>query len=218
MNVVRCPSCGGRMKRNGTTSAGSMRWRFKAFGASLVDRIDNFAKRLDEFLGCLLSKGRQAGMPGGGRTFRGRTQEFWRVWPLPPFTGEACRAVFVDGIHLSRRACVPMARSEEHVLGWCVARSENSGAHGALMARIAPPEVVVTDGGSGFGKARRGLWPETRVQRCTFPRVRAGEEVRHHAAEDPGRGRPLRAGEGALESTPRQRRWAGPRPSHRAPS
>lgn len=36
------------------------------------------------------------------------------------------------------------------------------------MNRIAPPDVVVTDGGSGFEKARKKAWPNTRVQRCTF--------------------------------------------------
>ncbi len=60
-------------------------------------------------------------MPGGGRTFRRRTQEFWRVWTLPPVTGEVCRVAFVDGIHLCMKACVLIARSEEHVLGWYVA-------------------------------------------------------------------------------------------------
>ena len=182
MNVVRCPSCGGRMKRNGTTSAGSTRWRCKACGASLVDRIDNSAKRLDEFLGWLLSKKRQADMPGGGRTFRRRTAEFWRLWPLPPVTGEVCRVVFVDGIYLARKACVLICRSEDHVLGWYVARSENSAAYKALMARIAPPDVVVTDGGSGFQKARRQLWPGTRVQRCTF---HAFEQVKRYTTTRP---------------------------------
>lgn len=168
MNVVKCPSCGGRMKRNGTTSAGNTRWRCKSCGASATVHVDNAAKRLLEFLGWLLSKARQADMPGGGRTFRRRTSEFWRVWPLPPVTGEVFRVVFVDGIHLARNVVVLVCRSEEFVLGWYVARSENSRAYKALMARIAPPDVVVTDGGSGFQKARRELWPNTRVQRCTF--------------------------------------------------
>ena len=121
-------------------------------------------------------------MPGGGRTFRRRTEEFWRVWPLPPVTGEVCRVVFVDGIHLARNACVPVARGEEYVLGWCVARSENPGAYKALMARIAAPDVVVTDGGSGFQEARRRLWPKTRVQRCTF---HAFEQVRRYTTTRP---------------------------------
>ena len=182
MNVVRCPSCGGRMKRNGKTSAGRTRWRCKGCGASLVGSVDNSAKRLGEFLRWLLSKDRQADMPGGGRTFRRRSAEFWRVWPLPPVTGEVCRVVFVDGIHLGRKACVLIARSEEHVLGWYVSRSESSSAYRALMARIAPPEVVVTDGGSGFGRARRELWPGTRVQRCTF---HAFEQVKRYTTTRP---------------------------------
>ena len=58
------------------------------------------------------------------------------------------------------------------------------------MARIAPPDVVVSDGGRGFEKARRAVWPATRVQRCTFhafgqvkrctttrPRLQAGAEL-----------------------------------------
>jgi hypothetical protein len=140
MNVVRCAVCGAKMRRNGTTSAGRTRWRCESCGASSVDRIDNAAKRLDEFLGWLLTKRRQADMPGGGRTFRRRTAEFWRVWPLPPVTGEVCRVVFVDGLYLGRKACVLIARSEEFVLGWYVARSESSAAYEALMARIASLE------------------------------------------------------------------------------
>jgi len=42
------------------------------------------------------------------------------------------------------------------------------GPGGALMSRIAPPALVVTDGGSGFAKACKRIWPTTRVQRCTF--------------------------------------------------
>ncbi len=183
MNVVRCAVCGEKMRRNGRTSAGRTRWRCESCGASSVERIDNAAKRLGEFLGWLLSKERQADMPGGGRTFRRRTAGFWHVWPLPPVTGEVCRVVFVDGIYLARNACVLVARSEEHVLGWYVARSESSRAYGALMARIAPPEVVVTDGGPGFRKARRQLWPDTRVQRCTF---HAFEQVKRYTTTRPG--------------------------------
>ena len=36
------------------------------------------------------------------------------------------------------------------------------------MSRIAPPALVVTDGGSGFAKACKRMWPTTGVQRCTF--------------------------------------------------
>ena len=36
------------------------------------------------------------------------------------------------------------------------------------MSPIAPPALVLTDGGSGFATARTNIWPATRVQRCTF--------------------------------------------------
>lgn len=77
-------------------------------------------------------------------------------------------AVFVDGIHLGRKAVVLIAQNEKHVLGWYVARNENSRAWAALMERIAPPRLVVADGGGGFEKARKKVWPNTRTQRCTF--------------------------------------------------
>lgn len=48
------------------------------------------------------------------------------------------------------------------------AQAENSRAWSALMEPIPAPDVVVTDGGSGFAKAVRTAWPRTKVQRCLF--------------------------------------------------
>lgn len=98
MKAVYCPYCGGRTKRNGRTSSGSQRWRCTACGASTTVRYDDTAARLDEFLGWLLSKDSQAAMPGGGRSFRRRTAEFWEVWPMPVPDGELHRVLHVDGI------------------------------------------------------------------------------------------------------------------------
>ena len=182
MREVARPSCGGPTRRFGKTAAGSRRWRRLECGLTFVNRADNFAKRLAELLPWLLSKVGQAGMPGGGRTLRRRTSELWRAWPLPPVTGEVRRVVFVDGIHLAGKAVVPVASSGEYVLSWYVARSESSAAHRALMARIAPPDVVVTDGGSGFQKARGEVWPGTRVQRCA---PHAFEQVRRYVTTRP---------------------------------
>ena len=58
------------------------------------------------------------------------------------------------------------------------------------MEPIPAPDVVVTDGGSGFAKAVRATWPRTKVQRCVFhafcqvkrctttrPKLQAGREL-----------------------------------------
>ncbi len=168
MNTSKCPLCGGNMTRYGKTKAGSQRWRCPSCKATSTRRIDKDAKTLREFLSWLLSGKRQADMPGEGRSFRMKTSKFWNIWPMPPLVDEIHDVVYVDGIYLARNTVVLIAANDKHVLGWYLARSENSSAWSALLSRIAPPDVVVTDGGSGFEKARRMVWPDTSVQRCTF--------------------------------------------------
>lgn len=155
MKAVKCACCGGSMKRNGKTSSGAQRWRCAACGASATVRYDDAAARLEEFLSWLLSKGTQLEMPGAGRTFRRRTSEFWEVWPMPVPDGELHRVLFVDGIWLAERLVVLICCSGERVVSWYMAESENSRAWSALMEPIPAPDVVVTDGGSGFAKAVR---------------------------------------------------------------
>jgi hypothetical protein len=129
-------------------------------------------------------------MPGEGRTFRRKTAKFWDIWPLPSVVDEVHRVIYVDGIYLGKKVVILIARGEEYILGWQLARSENSAAYTALLSRIAPPELVVSDGGAGFEKARRCVWKDTRVQRCTFhafsqvkrytttrPQLQAGKEL-----------------------------------------
>ena len=115
MKAVYCPYCGGRTKRNGRTSSGSQRWRCTACGASTTVRYDDTATRLEEFLGWLLSKDSQAMMPGGGRSFRRRTAEFWEVWPMPVPDGELHRVRYVDGIWVARDLVVLICCSGERV-------------------------------------------------------------------------------------------------------
>ena len=190
MGAPVCGVCGRKMVKNGTTKAGSTRYRCMGCGASSVRRIDNAAKLLASFLSWLLSRRRQRDMPGKGRTFRRKTRRFWQIWPMPPKIERPRRVVYVDGLHLGRKAVVLIASDDEHVLGWHLARSENSRAWASLLGRIAAPEVVVSDGGDGFAKALRKTWPGTRHQRCVFhafsqvrrytttrPRTQAGVEL-----------------------------------------
>ncbi len=95
------------MTRHGKTSAGRQRWRCTACNVTGLNEIDASAKHLGEFLSWLLSGARQADMPGGGRSFRRRCQHLWEVWPFAPVVDEVHEVVFVDGIHLGRKAVVP---------------------------------------------------------------------------------------------------------------
>jgi hypothetical protein len=139
-----------------------------ACGATTTRSVDTDARSLALFLSWLLSKRTQSEMGMSARTFRRLTAKFWSIWPIAPVCDEVHHVVHVDGIWLKRRCVVLIACTRDHIIGWHLARSESARAWAALMARIAPPDVVVTDGGDGFEKARRAIWPGTRVQRCTF--------------------------------------------------
>lgn len=190
MGNPHCPACGSNMVRNGKTKAGRTRFRCRRCGSSSVRKIDTSAKDLKTFLAWLLSRKRQSDMPGAGRTFRRRCAPFWDIWPMPPKIEEPRDVIYVDGIHLGRRAVVLIASDERHVLGWHLCRAENSRGRSALMQRIAAPEVVVSDGGDGFPKALGKTWPHAHHQRCVFhafsqvkryttsrPRTQAGAEL-----------------------------------------
>ena len=101
---MTCPSCGGRMKRNGKTKSGSQRWRCTGCGASATHSIDTEARDLALFVRWLLSKDAQADMPGRGRTFRRRTARFWAIWPMPEYVDEIHPVVYVDGIRGGSRS------------------------------------------------------------------------------------------------------------------
>lgn len=178
------------MKRNGTTSSGRQRWRCKGCGASTTVRYDREPKLLEMFLEWLLSRGRQCDMGMPARTFRQLTAGFWKLWPVLPACDEIHHVVYMDGLWIARSCVLLVACTDEHVVGCHLARTENSADWGFLMSRIAPPDVLVCDGGGGIEAARREKWPKTRVQRCAFhafcqvkrctttrPKLQAGVEL-----------------------------------------
>ncbi len=101
---------------------------------------------------------------------------------MPEVVDEVFRVVYVDGIWIARDCVVLIACSDEHVLSWHLARAETTAAWRSLLSRIAPPDMVVTDGGSGFASAVAAEWPRTRVQRCVF---HAFCQVKRHTTSRP---------------------------------
>lgn len=163
-----CPLRGGKMKGHGKTSSGAKRWQYMSCRATSTHAIDSSAKALKQFISWILSKKTQSEMGPSARTFRRHSSRFWEIWPIAPVCDEIHHVIHVDGIWLGRKVVILIACTDNYVIGWHLARSEHSQAWVALMARIAPPDAVVTDGGSGFEKARRTTCPKTQVQKCTF--------------------------------------------------
>ena len=168
MKHVICPVCGCQCVRNGKNKSGTQRWLCKQCSASTTPKIDHSAKQLQTFLSWLFSRQTQRDMPGEGRSFRRKTSQFWEIWPLPPKIEGKRDVLYVDGIYIGRKACILICCDEEFVLGWYLCRYEHAGAYKALLSRIAEPAVVVSDGGTGFGKAVKKIWPHAKLQRCVF--------------------------------------------------
>ena len=168
MKRVICPICGNVCVRNGKNKSGFQRWLCKRCVSTFTPHIDHDAKRLAAFLEWLFSKQTQAEMPGAGRSFRRKTSAFWDIWPMPPKIEEKKGVLYVDGIHLGRKACILICCDDKNVLDWYLCRDEHSGAWTALMSRIAAPSLVVSDGGTGFARALKKAWPYTKHQRCVF--------------------------------------------------
>ena len=121
-SALKCPICGKTMNKHGYSSSGKQRWRCKKCSYTKMHKINTDAKNLELFLAWLFSKQRQVDMPGGGRAFRYKTVRFWEIWPMPPLIDEIFDVVYVDGIHLGRKAFVLIACSDKYVLGWCLFR------------------------------------------------------------------------------------------------
>lgn len=182
MKHVICPVCSSHCIKYGHNKSGSQRWRCAKCGSILTPKIDHSSKQLQIFLEWLFSKDSQKIMPGEGRTFRRKTAQFWDIWTLPPKIEGRRDVVFVDGIYLGRKVCVLICCDTEHVLGWYLCRYEHAKAYEALLSRIAEPLVVVSDGGTGFRKAVKRVWPHAQVQRCVF---HAFSQVKRYTTNKP---------------------------------
>ena len=168
MNQVRCFNGGNICVKNGKTKAGTQRWLCKECSITFANPIDNSTKQFLQFQHWLFSKAVQKEMSGAERSFRRKISKFWEIWPMPPKIESPMNVVYVDGIYLGRKACILICCNERYVLGWYLCRYENSRAWEALMQRIAAPAMVVSDGGHGFRKALKRVWPKAKLQRCTF--------------------------------------------------
>lgn len=136
----------------------------------------------------------QANYGSSARTFRRTHQWCPNVEPVIGVTGEIYDEVQVDGTYLSGGWCLLLAidGTTGTVIAWQWCDTEKTAAWVALLERIPPPRVVVTDGGSGLASALKACWPDTAVQRCL---VHVQRNVRRELTSRPrtDAGRALRA-------------------------
>ena len=143
------------MKKNGHTAAGAQRWKCTSCALSTTSpsgraRRHEQADELADFIAWATSRHTQDEQEGSARAFRRRTCWCWQVpVPHPPVTGQVHDQIFIDGIHLSGGWVLLIARDREHVLEWQWAANESAQAYTALLERLAPADVVTTDGAAG---------------------------------------------------------------------
>lgn len=176
--------CGGRLKKNGTTSAGRTRWRCTACGSSSTRTRPDVTRRaqLERFRGWLLGKATQSETGTSARTFRRDHAWCWNVVPETTVTGEVYDEIQIDGIYLDAGWCCLIAITSGKVIDWQWCDREKAIAWKQLLNRIPPPIVVVCDGGGGLAAAVEESWPDTWVQRCL---VHVQRNVRTYLTSQP---------------------------------
>lgn len=188
-NRPRC-HCGGDMKRNGTTSNGTTRWRCKICGASLTEQRSDItnAALFRAFIQHLTAGTSLAAIAGNmscsTRTLQRKFDAFWLVDVPDPTIGHTGRVydqIFIDGTYTAG-GCLIVAATLDHVIAWHWCKQETTHDYKRLLERIEAPLIAVIDGGRGATSAIKTCWPNTKIQRCL---VHAQRRVRRYTTSRP---------------------------------
>ena len=145
------------MKRNGTTSKGTTRWRCKQCGASSVKRRNDITNaavftQFIEHCTTAISLDDLAKRNGVSRaTMKRRFKWCWLVDVPDPTAGHHKRIydqVFLDGTYTAG-GCLIVAATIDHVIAWHWCKHETTRDYQLLLERIEAPLIAVIDGGQG---------------------------------------------------------------------
>lgn len=178
------------MKKNGTTSKGTTRWRCTSpdCGASTTKARKDLQLAADfgTFIDCVTGTASVADAAAARqmsrRSLERRFRTFWLI--DIPHNIDHFRVydqVFIDGTYTGA-GCLLIAATRTHVLNWVWTRHETTAAYLQLLEPLQPPLMVVLDGGSGAYSAIRRVWPTTTIQRCL---VHAQRVVRSYVTQQP---------------------------------
>ena len=178
------------MKRNGTTSNGTTRWRCKICGASLTKQRSDItnAALFRAFIQHLTAGTSLAAIAGNmscsTRTLQRKFDAFWLVDVPDPTIGHTGRVydqIFIDGTYTAG-GCLIVAATLDHVIAWHWCKQETTHDYKRLLERIEAPLIAVIDGGRGATSAIKTCWPNTKIQRCL---VHAQRRVRRYTTSRP---------------------------------
>lgn len=177
------------MKKNGTTSKGTTRWRCTTCNASSVRTTQTDAIRKAQFRTFITwatsTKSLTQLAVDTGTSISTLQRRFTWCWYIQvPHTPDPHRIhdqIFVDGTYLAA-GCLLIAATASHVIDWHWCRRETTASYTELLTGIAAPLLVTTDGGQGAQSAITTCWPTTPIQRCL---VHVQRTVRRHTTSRP---------------------------------
>ena len=144
------------MKKNGTTTKGTTRWRCKNpdCGTSTTHRRPDLTKARDfkafhRYVTSTTSLTTIACDAGVSRwTLDRRFEPLWLIdVPNTPDPNRVYDQIFIDGTYTDA-GCLLVAASRDHVIAWHWATRESAHAYTQLLRDIAEPLCVVLDGGA----------------------------------------------------------------------
>lgn len=178
------------MKRNGTTSKGTTRWRCKACGASGIKRrpdVTNARIFADFIEHCTTTISLTALAKRNNVSHSTMKRRFTWCWlidvpdPTVAHTGRVYDQIFLDGTYTAG-GCLIVASTLDHVVAWHWCKHETAPDYTRLLERIPAPLIATTDGGQGTASAIKTCWSTTHVQRCL---VHAQRVVRRYTTSRP---------------------------------
>ena len=178
------------MKRNGTTSKGTTRWRCKTCGASTTKARSDIthAAVFRQFIDHCTSTTALRQIAGDAgishSTMKRQFSWCWLVDVPDPTIGHEGRVydqVFLDGTYTAG-GCLIVAATLDHVIAWHWCTRETTRDYQHLLERIPAPLIAVIDGGQGAASAIKTCWPGTKIQRCL---VHAQRVVRRYTTARP---------------------------------
>lgn len=177
------------MKKNGTTSKGTTRWRCTTCNASSTRTTQTTAVKAATFRTFIdwTTSTRPLDDVAATQHVTARTLQRRFTWcwyirvPHTPYPHRVHDQIFIDGTYLAG-GCLLIAATATHVIDWHWCRRETTASYTELLTGIAAPLLVTTDGGQGAQSAIKALWPATPIQRCL---VHVQRVVRRHTTSKP---------------------------------